>query len=896
MASPLLLTKLHQPPLRDARVSRERLHERLEAHVGSSSSVTLVVAPAGFGKTSLVSGWLEHSAVTRCWLSLDESDNDVWRFWRYLLAAIARVQPTAAASAQDLLTQPQKPPLETLLTVLINDLSQAAEFSQIDALSSRNPTVATNHLVLVIDDYHLIDDANIHASISFFVEHLPAGVHVLLISRSEPPLPLARLRARAQLLEITQADLRFDHDEACQFLQEVMGLQLTSEDIAQLEHKTEGWVAGLQMAALALQGQQDLSQRIHQFSANERYILDYLVAEVLNQQPANVQQFLLESAALKRMSAPLCDELLQRDDSRSLLDTIERANLFVIPLDSQRHWYRYHHLFADLLRRQLDERHPGRVQQLQRAAGDYYWRTGNQQEAFDYYLQAGDSKQAAAVLEADAENALGRGDAASLTASINRLPARELERRPRLLVALAWHNLFQAEGNAIPPLLRRAERALAEHDTSERERAKLAAESMALQAFVGGTRNTSTETIDLAKQAMQQLEPTAFAQVALRLLVGDASFIHGNWQDAVAAYDDAIQGSYRLDSSFGEVTAQVKRVQVLRLLGQLSRAKQDINALLSRLTERDHAMPYVSMLYVYRAHIAWDRFELEQATQDAEHGLAVATRFHDTPSLLDVNTSLALIARDQGDIERAQYYFAKMSEIASKLPIHTLKIDERYDALEVWLAHQAAPAWLQRYSKYQDDLASHFEHVVYAHALLWAGRYHDAAAYAEKHAARLWQRSYINYYLQHMMVAICAHAQLGERERASEHLRDALQAGQPEGFVTCFVRAGEVLAGVLEPLVFSDAALKRHQQRILAAIAGRQLHHAPLPEGLLEPLSDREDTVLRLMVAGMSNKEIAKELDVSVNTVKTHTRNIYSKFGVHGRVALIKRAQDIGTT
>lgn len=888
MASPLLLTKFHQPPLRDARVSRERLHDRLEAHVSSSSSITLVVAPAGFGKTSLVSGWLEHSATTRCWLSLDESDNDVWRFWRYLLAAIARVQPNAAASAQDLLNHPQKPSLETLLTVLINDLSQADDFS---------PTglQATNNFVLVIDDYHLIDDSNIHASVSFFVEHLPAGVHVLLISRNEPPLPLARLRARAQLLEITQAELRFDRLETSEFLQEVMGLQLTSEEISQLEHKTEGWVAGLQMAALALQGQHNSAQRIHQFSANERYILDYLVAEVLSQQAPEVQQFLLASAALRRMSAPLCDELLQRNDSRAMLDTIERANLFVIPLDSQRHWYRYHHLFADLLRRQLEERQPGQIQQLQRAAGDYYLHTGNHQEAFDYYLQAGDSEQAAAVLEADAEEALGRGDAASLTANIKRLPPRELHRRPRLLVALAWYHLFQAEGNAIEPLLRQAEHALTESDISEPERAKLAAESMALHAFVSGIHNASTETIELAKRAMEQLEPAAFAQVALRLLVGDACFAHGNWQDALAAYDDAILGSYRLGSSFGEVTAQVKRVNVLRLLGQLSRARQDIDALLSRLTEREQAMPYVAMLYVRRAQIAWDKFELEQALQDAQHGLALATRFRDTPSLLDVNPTLATIARDQGNSEDAQHYFAAMRDIASDLPIHHLKIDERIDALEVWLAYRAAPVWLQRYAKYQDDSASRFEHVVFAHALLWAGRYHDAAAYAEKHARRLWERGYINYYLLHMVVAVCAYAQLGERERASERLQDALRAGQPEGFVTCFARAGAVLAGVLEPLVLADPALERHQQRILAAIAGRQQNPHPLPEGLLEPLSEREETVLRLMVAGMSNKEIAKELDVSVNTVKTHTRNIYSKFGVHGRVSLIKRAQDLGT-
>jgi LuxR family maltose regulon positive regulatory protein len=326
------------------RVVRDQLDERLHAYLQLASSVTLVVAPAGFGKTSLISGYLATREADYCWLSLDERDNDPLRFWRYLLAAIATVSEDVTASAQLCLAAPQTSALETVVTLLVNDLSAYAE-----------------PLVIVLDDYHLIEESAIHASLTFFLEHLPAACRLVILSRREPPLPLARLRASGQLLDLRQTDLRFSEVESRNFLQQVMGLAVTEDDINQLEHSMEGWAAGLQMVALALQGKHDSHARIAEVSVHERYVLDYLVEEVLEQQPAQVQTFLLDSSVLQRMSADLCDAVLTRDDSRDVLERLERNNLFIIPLDDRRTWYRYHHLFAELLRHHLTAHQPARA-------------------------------------------------------------------------------------------------------------------------------------------------------------------------------------------------------------------------------------------------------------------------------------------------------------------------------------------------------------------------------------------------------------------------------------------------------------------------------------------------------------------------------------------------------
>jgi LuxR family maltose regulon positive regulatory protein len=335
MDTPLLKTKLYIPPVRPVLVPRPRLIERLNA--GLQRKLTLISAPAGFGKTALAAQWISDlQSPVVAWLSLDEDDNDPARFFTYLIAALETVQADVGVDALALLQSPQPPPLQAVLTMLINSL-----------------TTIPADFVLVLDDYHVVEQQPIHDALTFLLDHLPPQMHLVIASRADPPLPLARLRTRSQLTELRAADLRFTPDEAAAFLNQAMGLSLSPEDVAALEARTEGWIAGLQLAALSMQGRDDIPGFIAAFTGSQHYILDYLVEEVLQRQPESIQAFLLQTSILERMTGPLCDALTDTGDGQTMLDRLEHANLFIAPLDDERHWYRYHRLFADFLRARL---------------------------------------------------------------------------------------------------------------------------------------------------------------------------------------------------------------------------------------------------------------------------------------------------------------------------------------------------------------------------------------------------------------------------------------------------------------------------------------------------------------------------------------------------------------
>src|SRR5215203_37628 len=382
---PLLLTKLTVPSVRRSLVPRMRLSERLDT--GLERKLTLLSAPAGFGKTTLLSSWirvLSGDGRPVSWLSVDSGDNDPARFWRYLVTATDQLQPGSGTTALALLGSPQPPPIEAVLTTVLNELGTM-------------PAEA----VLVLDDYHLIESQTIHEALTFLIDHLPPRMHLVIATRMDPPLPLPRLRARGEMTELRAADLRFTPEEAATFLNQVMGLELSAEDTAELEERTEGWIAGLQMAALAMRGQTDISGFIAAFAGSNRYVLDYLAEEVLARQPEGLQTFLLETSVLDRMSAPLCNAVTERADGQTALERLEHANLFVIPLDDERHWYRYHHLFVDVLRQRLRQEHPDLVSVLHRRACGWFERRGLVGEAINHALAAQDWERAVRLIESE---------------------------------------------------------------------------------------------------------------------------------------------------------------------------------------------------------------------------------------------------------------------------------------------------------------------------------------------------------------------------------------------------------------------------------------------------------------------------------------------------------------
>ncbi|MEM7734613.1 MAG: LuxR C-terminal-related transcriptional regulator [Deinococcota bacterium] len=880
-ATPLLVTKFHQPQPRASQVVREHLNTRLASHMDVAGAVALVVAPAGFGKTSLVSGFLANSTMPHGWLSLDENDNDPLRFWRYLLASIARITPEAVQNAQALLQMPQMPDLELLVTLLINDLSEQAD-----------------PLMIVLDDYHLIEENAIHASISFLIEHLPVQCHVLLMSRSTPPLPLARLRAKGQLLELEQDDLRFSDHEARRFLHDVMQLELDPAEVDQLEHSTEGWVAGLQMAALALQGNTHANNAVSALQAGERYMLDYLVEEVLQQQTPDVQTFLLETSVLTQFSTELCDQLLARTDSRVVLEQVERANLFIVPLDDKRTWYRYHHLFAELLRHQLERRSPGTAARLEAAAGDVYLAQDEIETAFAYYLQAGLAERAATVLTDYAEEALGYGNVASLIRNIAKLPRELVEQQPRLLLAQAWQHVFQGELMLVPAVTTRARQALEQASLNAYEQRKLEGEILALSVFLERQpgKDAQQKMIQATRQALSQLDVNSFVYVTLQMLLAGIHFSLDNWHQALDIYQQAAVNSRHNGSIFGEVAAESVRSDIARLVGRLHDAHQSSLALLSRLSSEEQRCPYVGLLYVRLAQIEREWGNLTQAAHYAQTGFDLAKSVGDASSMLDAQLTLCFINLDQAEADNAKTRLASLREDPLVIAARDTSLNERITAIEIWLSQQAAPAWVNLHeARYQQSPSSKLDYLIFAYALLWAGRYQDAALFAQKNADYAWQRGHLSRYIAFGVVTVCAYVQLGNDRQACEVLQTLLEVAAPEGFIMSFVHGGLPLQRVLQQLTLTDPTLQSYQTQILDAL---QDHHGDasvrLPRGLLEPLSEREETVLRYLLAGLSNKRIAQELDVSVNTIKTHTRNIYGKFGVHGRMELVTRVQELG--
>ena len=440
-ASPLLETKLYIPRWRPGLVSRPRLIERLGQ--GTERKLTLVSAPPGFGKTTLLAEWLAASPANErhtAWVSLEHSDNDPSLFWAYFITALQTVHSGLGESALSLLRSPQPPPIETLLGTLLNEIT---------TISHSPSTDSGPGFVVVLDDYHVIDAQAVHSGIAFLLDHLPPQMHVVIASRSDPPLPLARLRGRGESTELRAADLRFTPDEAAAFLNEMMGLNLSAGDVETLEARTEGWIVGLQLAALSMRGREDLPGFVKAFAGDDRYIVDYLVEEVLQRQPERVRSFLLQTSILDRLSGPLCDAVTGREDGKGLLEALERGNLFVVPLDDKRHWYRYHHLFADVLRAHSMEEQPDRVPTLHRRAAAWFEECGMAAEAIEQAIAAGDHETVARLLAANFEEFERIGRYASISSWSASLPEEMVQKRPRLALihaagALASEDNLQA--------------------------------------------------------------------------------------------------------------------------------------------------------------------------------------------------------------------------------------------------------------------------------------------------------------------------------------------------------------------------------------------------------------------------------------------------------------------
>lgn len=880
---PILNTKLYVPPLRPGVVSRRRLVEQLDA--GRHRKLSLVSAPAGFGKTTLITSWVAELDIPVAWLSLDEADNELARFLSYLLAALQRIDPTIGEGVRGVLDLPQVPPAESILTALLNDISASDE-----------------PFILVLDDYHAIDSAAIDDAMGFLFDHLPTQAHVVMTTREDPRLSLARLRARGEMTELRAADLRFTPDEAAAFLRDVMGIHIPADYVVALDLRTEGWIAGLQLAALSMQGREDVEGFIHQFAGDDRYIVDYLVEEVLQRQPGDTRSFLLQTSILDRMSGPLCDAVTGRDGSRALLETLERGNLFVVQLDDKRQWYRYHHLFADVLRAYAMEVEPEGVARRHLAASAWFERHGEMTNAIRHALAAGDGRRAAGLIEMIALRMLGTSEENTLWSWLEEIPDDLARRMPVLSVYYGFASFSHAGLDAAEARFRDAERWL-EGDTDgmivvNEAALRSAKGTIAVgRAYRAGALGDGERMLAYAREALDVTpDDEHLWSGAASGVLGIAYWTAGELDLAYRFFED---GKRRLERA-GYMQFQVVSVHVLadiRLAqGRLREAERIYQQTLDIATEQGDPVWGAVDLYVGLSEICCERDELDAATRY----LLKSKELGDHAGLADTRhrwyIAMANVRGAQGDLDGA----LAMLDEAERQYVPGADPDLRPVAARracVWIAqgrvHDALTWASERALSTADEVSylREFEHLVFARALMATAErdaIEQAAGLLDRllDAAETGQRT--GSVIQILVDRAMAYVAWGDRPAALESLGRALSLAQPEGYVRVFTGEGETMARLLSE-ARSRGMSATYAGRLLAAMSPSE--PSASGSGLL---SEREVEVLRLVAEGLSNREIADRLFLALDTVKGHNRRIFGKLEVQNRTEAIARAREIG--
>ena len=881
MTTSLLTTKLYIPPVRPELVPRPRLIERLNE--GMTRKLILVSAPAGFGKTTLVTEWLSSAEHPFTWLSLDENDNDPARFTVYLLAALQKIDPSIGQAAQAMLQAPQPPPPESLLTTLINDIA-----------------VTPHPFVLVLDDYHLIHALTIHQQLAFLLEHQPPQMHLVVATREDPPLPLALWRGRDQVTELREAHLRFTSDEAAIFLNQVMGLELTADEVAALAARTEGWIAGLQMAALSMQGHQDIPGFIRAFTGSHRHILDYLMEEVFQRQPADVQDFLLKTSILDRLTAPLCNATVGQDgilpyDAQAMLDRLDQANLFVVRLDEARQWYRYHRLFADLLRHRLDVVYgPKHVVLLHARASQWFEATGFPAEAIQHALAAADWARAATLIYDISGSLLQRGEVTTLLGWLQALPDEIVRARPQLCLECSWPLILTGRLDVAESYLGQAEQA-AQDD------AAFLGGIVAAQVFIARMRGDDRRTIGLSQRALSLLPPDDLAgRSVVAVNLGIAQWNSGHLteaEQALTAADHAAQQS-------GNVYARLMALGFLGLIqaawGKPHRAAE----LFRQAIEVGEQLPPVALVHNELGALLYEWDDLA-AADHLQQGIELGQRSGNLEIQIGGYRTLARLKQAQGDASAALDALQQAHQLAREGHVSPLMCARNAAChVQIALAQDDLNTAVHLAEQVTEDAdASPFYPLLgLTSARLLLAQNEKAAA-----AERL-QACYeiaIRAGWQYGVVEVRAlQALAAPMPAALAFLTDALTLAQPEGYVRTFVDKGEPMATLLREAMAQGIA-PDYVAKLLAAFkakAGERGHPGKAPtssappsaQPLVEPLSDRELDVLRLLADGQTNDEIAHALCVSVNTVKTHLKNIYGKLGVSSRRQAAAQAKQLG--
>jgi LuxR family maltose regulon positive regulatory protein len=889
----LLITKFYIPPARPKLVSRPHLIERLNA--GLHGKLVLVSAPAGFGKTTLLGEWARQVKTPVAWLSLEKGDDDPERFLTYIVGALQTVHENVGEDALQMSHLPQPLPampeardeldrIETILTSLVNELAAI-------------PTA----LVLVLDDYHVIQDQLIHYGLTFLLDHLPPQMHIVIAGRVTPALPLARWRARGQLAELQADDLRFRPDEAAVFLTETMDLNLSPGDIERLQMRTEGWVAGLQMAALTSRG-----TAWSDLSGDHRYIMDYLIQEVLDQQPQAIQSFLLQTAILERLSGSLCSAVTGNDQSQKMLQTLERRNLFIIPLDNRRHWYRYHHLFSELLRHHLEQQaRPRTIASLHRRAAVWYEQNALVPDAINHALAARDFELAARLIEAHAETMLQRGEIATLFNWLDTLPPEMVRDRPFLCVVKAWALLIRSQFTDAERCARDAESAA---DLSARIRGHI----NAIRATVAINLGDSTRAIALSQQALENLPPDeVLLKGVIALNLGDSYVSLNNVPAAQQAFSEAIA----INKQDGNIFVTLASMGGLGALyagqGDLHQAAKAYRQAIQLGTERGQRGMPVPMTGTSYTLLAWPLYhwnDLDGALDCALNGVECCRRWGHFRSLTNSYRTLAYVQQARGAaaaardaVEKARHVVE--TKMAVAWPVTTPDSRDQIawavrqlEALQahLWLVQgdvDAVARWAEERQLQNDE---EHPYLVLPRLYLAQNRPDEASRLLTRLLPQAESNNRVNSMLSQLALQVRAFYDQGNTTNAIETLERALFLAERGGYIRIFLDQGTPMEKLLRRAAARGVA-PAYVKKMLAAF--ERDHQLPVADRfavpLIEPLSERELEVLHLIAAGLSNPAIADTLVVSVNTVKTHVKRLYGKLGVNSRLQAVERAREL---
>ncbi len=885
----LLQTKFFIPPPRSSQIQRSRLSDLIDA--GLDRPLILVSAPAGYGKTTLVSNWLREIKIPSAWLSLDNGDNDPVRFLQYLLAALAPIAPGIEVDISGMLQGIHSTQFENLINLLANELA---------SVSSK--------FVLVLDDFHVIHSEEVHKLLFYLIEHLPPQIHLAILTRTDPPLPLSRLRVRNQLLDIRVDKLRFTPSEITTFLNDVMGLTLSADDLSALETRTEGWIAGLQLAALSMQSCKDIHGFVSAFTGSHHYVMDYLVEEVLKIQPKEVSTFLVKTSMLDRLCGPLCDAIIEVDktapvNGQAMLEAMEEMNLFMIPLDDERHWYRYHHLFADVLRKRLEHELPQMLPELHRRASHWYEQNGFIAESITQAIATGDQDRAAHLIEENGCFLLMSGEVATLLNWTDAIDFQS-ETRPWLAIQKAWALALTGELDRVEPTLQVPEKLLSPLEPTNEVRT--------MQGTIAAARancaNTRGDTISAAKYARIALDllpdcssiSLSVCSVATSIL-GDASWINGDLEEAIKAYTEAIKIGREAKNLQMVVIANSNLAEILIEKGQLQKSDDILTHSLQMAVRPDgQRSPLAGKLLAKLGKLAYEHNDLNDAYQFIHQCIDLCRQWGETDCEA---IAWAMLARlklanniNPEDALEALQEAERLTDAHPFSPRRTIEL--RSEMVHFWLTRgnvEKASQLVQKSLLSIKDEIPYLrepEYLLLVRLLLAKGDYAAAMTLAERLLKQAEPAGRMGLVIEILILQALIFEGKKDTDRAVAAMEKALALTQPEGYVRTFVDEGEAMTRLLCQ-VQSRQIGTGYAAVLLSGIEKSSGMTQPSMQLLVEPLTTREVEVLMLIEAGCSNQEIAGQLFISMPTVKRHISNIYGKLGVKSRTQALAIGKEL---